>query len=58
MHNEISQAFSKPIISTYSAFRHFPSFPIEVTRQGRGESRGIMRLGQQYRFIEKEILGG
>ena len=58
MPNEISQAFSKPIISTFSAFRHYLSFPIEATQRGRGESMGGMSVGQRYRFIEKEPLGG
>ena len=58
MQNEISQAFSKPIISTFSAFRHYLSFPIEATQRGRGESMGGMSVGQRYRFIEKEPLGG
>ena len=57
MLNAITQTFSKQIISTFSAFRHYPSFPIEVTRRGTGESRGGMSVGQQNRFIEEESLG-
>ena len=45
------------MISIFSEFRHFLSFPIEAIRWSRGESRGGTSVGQQYPFLNKSPSG-
>ena len=64
LHNEISQALSKQLISTFStfcAFRDYPNFLIEVTRRDRAyrvwdNSTSSLRESLEVR-IKRPLLG-